>query len=72
MNLTLGHRPRDDERRAGLIDEHRVNLIHNREVMLALHQKLRIGGHVVAQVVKAKLVVGAIGDIGEVGFAALV
>ena len=36
----------------------------------ALHQLGRFSGHVVAQVVKAKLVVGSKGDVGQVGLAA--
>ena len=64
-------RARDDERRARLIDQDRINLVHDREVMRALDVLLEVELHVVAQVVEAELVVLAVGDIGHVGELAL-
>ena len=40
--------------------------------MAALHHVVLVGHHVVAQVVEAELVVGAVGDVGVVGAAAAV
>ena len=40
--------------------------------MAALDHLLLVDGHVVAQVVEAHLIVGAVGDVGGVGGAALV
>ena len=65
-------RTRDDQRRAGLVDQDRVDLVDDGEVQLALHLVLQREGHVVAQVVEAELVVGAVGDVGRVGLALLV
>ena len=59
--------PGDDERRAGLVDEDRVDLVDDRERVAALHLVVARDGHVVAQVVEAELVVGAVGDAGGVG-----
>jgi hypothetical protein len=56
-------RAADDERRAGLVDEDRVDLVDDGEVVAALDQLLRAPGHVVAQVVEAELVVRAVGDV---------
>ena len=39
--------------------------------MAALHLVFRPHDHVIAQIIKAKLAVGAIGDIGPVGFQAV-
>jgi len=39
--------------------------------VLSLHHPFEIELHVVAQVVEAELVVGAIGDVGSIGFLAL-
>jgi hypothetical protein len=64
----------DDQRGAGLIDEDRVDLIDDGEVVavfLTLHQVVEGVRHVVAQVVEAELVVRAVGDVGIVGVAAL-
>ncbi len=61
----------DDQRRAGLVDEDRVHLVHDGEVQFALHHALLVGDHVVAQVVEAELVVGAVGDVRGVGGLAL-
>src|SRR5450759_910173 len=63
-------RSTDDQRRAGLVDKDRVDLVDDREVVAALHQLLVRPGHVVAQVVEAELVVGAVGDVAGVRRAA--
>jgi hypothetical protein len=56
-------RARDDQRRAGLVHQHRVHLVHDGVDEAALHAVLRPHRHVVAQVVEAELVVGAVGDV---------
>ena len=43
------------------------DLVHDAEVVPALHAVLQANGHVVAQVVEAELGVGAVGDVGGVG-----
>ena len=60
----------DDQRGAGLIDQDGVHLIDDGKGVAALHHVVLIGHHVVAQVVEAVLIVGAVGDIGVVGTAA--
>ncbi len=62
----------DDERGAGFVDEDGVDFVDDAVVMAALHLVLDLELHVVAEVVEAELVVGAVGDVGAVGFAALV
>ena len=57
----------DDERRARFVNEDGVHLVHDGVVELALHAIARLIHHVVAQVVKAVFVVGAVGDVGAVG-----
>ena len=64
--------PGDDQRGAGLVDQDGVDLVDDRVVVAALHQVVQRVRHVVAQVVEAELVVGAVGDVGVVGDAALV
>ncbi len=64
-------RARDDERGARLVDEDRVDLVDDREVVAALHELLGAPRHVVAQVVEAELVVRAVRDVGGVLLAAL-
>ncbi len=63
----LLRRTRDDERRARLVDQDRVDLVHDREMMPALHHRLQRILHVVAQIIEPELVVGAVGEIGSVG-----
>ena len=70
LHLVL-RRAADDERGARLVDEDRVDLVDDREVVAALHALLDRVGHVVAQVVEAELVVGAVGDVAGVGLATL-
>ncbi len=57
-------RAADDEWRACLVDEDRVDLVDDRERVPALDELLAGPGHVVAQVVEAELVVRAVGDVG--------
>jgi hypothetical protein len=61
----------DDQRGARLVDEDRVDLVDDREVVAALDQLLLRPRHVVAQVVEAELVVRAVGDVAGVLRAAL-
>ena len=63
----LGAGTRDDERRSGLIDQDGVNLVDDGVVVAALHALLGTSDHVVAQVIKTELGVGAVGDVGLVG-----
>ena len=63
----LGTSARDDQRGAGLIDQDGVNLVDDGVVVAALHALLGTGNHVIAQVIKAELGVGAVGDVGLVG-----
>jgi len=62
----VGDAARDDERRTRLVDEDRVDLVDDRVVMTALHLVGDSARHVVAQVVEAELVVGAVGDVAAV------
>ena len=62
--------PRDDQRGARLVDQDRVDLVHDRVVVLALDHLVEAEPHVVAEVVEAELVVRAVGDVGRVGLAA--
>ena len=57
----------NDQRRARLVDEDGVHLVDDREVERALHALADRIHHVVAQVIEAELVVGAVGDVGGVG-----
>ena len=67
----LFRRARNNQRRARLVDQNRVDFVHDREVVLALNVVLDVELHVVAQVVEAELVVLAVGDVGAVGDLAL-
>ena len=67
----VAHRPGDDQRGPGLVDEDRVHLVDDGVRVLPLHPLIEREHHVVAQVIEAELVVGAVGDVGEVGGAAL-
>ena len=61
----------NDQRRARLVDQDRVDLVHDGEVQRPLHHVLPANDHVVAQVIKAQLVVGGIGHVGGIGGLAL-
>ncbi len=60
------HRTGDDQRGPGLVDQHRVHLVHDGEAVLPLDALGDVAGHVVPQVVEAELVVGPVDDIAPV------
>ncbi len=62
----VGHAARDDEWRAGLVDEDRVDLVDDAVVVAALGLVEELPGHVVAEVVEAHLVVRAVRDVAPV------
>jgi hypothetical protein len=62
----------DDERGAGLVNQDRVALVDDRVGQFSLHLLAPRDFHVVAQVIEAELVVGAVGDVaGVLGLALL-
>ena len=61
----------DNQRGTGFINEDGVHLVHNGEIVAALHQLLLVNCHVVTQVIEAQFVVGAVGNIGIIGHTAL-
>ena len=60
----------DDQRSARLVDQDRINLIDDGKIELALAQQISLIHHVIAQIVKPKLVIRPIRDISCVGFLA--
>ncbi len=64
-------RTRNDQRRARLVDEDRVHLVDDGERVAALDHLVHVHLHVVAQVVEAELVVGAVGHVAGVRCLAL-
>ena len=68
--VALRDRAGDDERRACVVNQHRVHLVHDGVVVLPLHEVLRAHGHVVTQIVEAELVVRAEGDVCQICLAA--
>ena len=62
----------DDQRRARLVDEDRVDLVHDRVRVALLDRALERHGHVVAEVVEAELGVRPVRDVAAVRRATLV
>ena len=56
----------DDQRRARFIDQDGIDLVDDGVMQFALHPVAGLVHHVVAQIVKAKLVVGAVGDVAGI------
>src|SRR5213592_95183 len=57
----------DDERRARLVDQDRIDLVDDGVMQPALEALVDVHRHVVAQIVEAEFVVGPVGDIRRVG-----
>src|SRR5258708_7681642 len=64
-----GHGSGYDQGGTRIIDQHAVHLIDHGIVMFALHHFIGGVHHVITQVIETEFVIGAIGDIGVVGFA---
>ena len=63
-------RPADDEGRPCFVDKDVVHLVNDGVVEVLLHLEARVHGHVISEVVEAKLVVGAVGNVAGVGLLA--
>ena len=61
----------DNEGGTGLVDEDGVHLVHDGKVLAPLDQIPVVDGHVISQIVKADLIVGAVGNVGGIGILAL-
>ncbi len=57
----------DDKRGPGLVDQDRVDLVHDGKVELALSIVRKVEFHVIAQIVEPELVVRAVGHVRAVG-----
>ena len=69
--VSLGNGTGDNERRTGIIDKHRVNLIDNSVVMfVTLHKVFGLSSHVIAKVIETEFIVGSESDVRTIGLAA--
>ena len=57
----------DDERRARLVDENAVHLVHDGKIQAALHAVFFADRHIVAQIVEAHFVIGGVCDVAGIG-----
>ena len=64
LGVATGYGSGDDQRRTGFVDQYRVNFVDHGKPVWSLHHVVGVVDHVVAEVVEAELVVGAIGDVG--------
>ncbi len=64
-------RATNDQRRSGLVDQDRVNLVNNGKIVASLDHLSLGPRHIVAEVVEPKLVVGPIRDVRGIRGAAL-
>ena len=62
----FGEAAADDEGRAGFVHQDGIHLVHDAIGVASLDFVLRAEHHVVSEVVKAELVVGAVGDVAGV------
>ena len=62
----------DDQGRARLVDQDRIDLVDDRVVERSLHHLFEPELHVVAQIIEAQFVVGAVCHIAAIGLLALV
>ena len=62
------NRARDDQWRSCIVNQNRVNLVHDGIMMLALYEILGIYGHIIPQVIKAEFIVCSKGNVGAVSF----
>ena len=63
----MANRATNDQWRSGIINQYTVHFIHHGKMMFALYHFIRAVHHIIPQVIKAKFVVGAVGNIGVIG-----
>ena len=61
----------NDERRARLVHEDRIDFVDDRVVVAPLDHLGHLVLHVIAQIIEAVFVVGAVGDVGSIGLGPL-
>ena len=61
----------NNQRGSGFVDQNGVHFVDDGVVELALHQVLAVDDHIVAEVIKAKLVVCAVGDVCHISLSPL-
>ncbi len=57
----------DNQRSARFVNQDGIHFIDNGKIQFALHFVVLVGNHIVAQVVEAEFIIGAVGDIGGIG-----
>ena len=60
-----------DQGRARLVDQDAVHLVHDGVIGRTVHHMGAVVLHIIAQIIKAQLVVGGIGDVAIIGLGAL-
>jgi hypothetical protein len=64
--VALWNRTRDDQWGTGVINQHRVDLIDDGVVVLALYQIGWVGSHVITKIIETELVVGTEGEFWDI------
>src|SRR5690606_26128599 len=67
MSIALRYRTGNDQGGSGIIYKNGIYLIHNGVIMWSLHQVAGGMGHIIPKIIKAELIVGAIGNISVIG-----
>src|SRR5678809_218372 len=70
--ITFWYRTGNDQRSPGIIDQNAIGLINHSKMMFALHHFFRRMNHVIAEVIKAKFIIGAVSDISEISFSPVI
>ncbi len=72
QRIVLPHRPGNDQRRPGLIDQDGISFVNNAKIVIPLNLILLAGRHsIVPEVVESEFGSGAVSDIAFIHFAAL-
>ena len=64
------YRTGNNQRRTGIVDQHRVNLIHNRIIVFTLYQILGMNRHVIAQIIETEFVIRTESNIRHISLTA--
>ena len=57
LNISLRNRTGNNQRGTGIVNQHGVDLIDNRVMMLALYQIFRVNRHVIPQIVETEFII---------------
>ena len=69
--IAFRHWTGNNQRSTCIVNQYGIHFIHNRIIMLALNQILRIDSHIITQIIETELIIGSEGNIRHISVTTL-